>query len=211
MKILKYPLGQLQANCYLLINGESCLVIDPADDAGFILEEIQRRRLKLNGLLATHGHFDHIMAVGEIQLTYDLPLYINKKDQFLIERLSETAEHFLGYKQPTLPIKKTTDLDSKRVLEIGNFSLKVIATPGHTPGSTSFYFSNENVVFTGDTLFSGSIGRFDHSYCNKKDLKNSLVELTDLPEETKVYSGHGEETTIEDEQNNLTVFFQYLE
>src|SRR3989339_2004515 len=95
--IVKYSLGQLQVNCYLLIKEDYCLVVDPADEAGFILEELRRKKLKLVGILATHGHFDHIGAVGEIQLSYNIPLYIFKEDQFLIDRLNETAEHFLGY------------------------------------------------------------------------------------------------------------------
>ena len=105
MKILKFPLGQLQANCYFLIEQDECLVIDPADDASFILEELLRRRLKLIGMLATHGHFDHVMAVGEIQKSFNVPLYISGKDQFLIDRVEETAEYFLGFRQTIVPIK----------------------------------------------------------------------------------------------------------
>ena len=74
----------MQANCYFLIDGEECLIIDPADEASFILEELQRRKLKLVGMLATHGHFDHIMAAGEIQKSLDVALYIDNKDMFLI-------------------------------------------------------------------------------------------------------------------------------
>ena len=94
MTIKKYSLGELQANCYFLIEGKDCLIIDPADDASFILEEIQRQQLNLVGMLATHGHFDHIGAVGEIQLSFNVPLYIFKEDRFLIDRLNETAKHF---------------------------------------------------------------------------------------------------------------------
>ena len=107
MKFVKYSLGQLQANCYFLIDGQNCLIIDPADDASFILEELQRQRLNLVGMLATHGHFDHVMAVGEIQQSINMPLYIHEKDNFLIDRVEQTAEHFLGYKPIVLPIKKT--------------------------------------------------------------------------------------------------------
>ncbi len=208
MKILKFSLGQLQANCYFLINGDDCLIIDPADEASFILEELQRRKLKLTGMLATHGHFDHVMAVGEIQLSYDLPLLINDKDSFLVSRLKQTAEHFLKSKQVIIPAKienlKEEKIDNK-------WGIKIFPTPGHTPGSTSFYFPKEKFVFTGDTLFSGTIGRFDHSYCDRGDLKNSLIELTDLPEDVNVYPGHGDVTTIGDEKNNLPIFLNYLD
>ncbi|MBI5127537.1 MBL fold metallo-hydrolase [Candidatus Roizmanbacteria bacterium] len=209
MKIVKYSLGQLQANCYFLIEGSDCLIIDPADEASFILEELQRRNLKLIGILATHGHFDHIMAIGEIQLSFSIPLIINKKDQFLIDRLSETAEHFLGFKQSIVKPKNIESTISRQL--VNTYGLQIIETPGHTPGSRCFYFKKEKVLFTGDTLFNGTIGRFDHSYCNKDDLRNSLIELTDLPEEVIIYPGHGEKTVIEDEKNNLPIFLQYLE
>src|SRR3990172_9252196 len=112
MKVLNFALGQMQANCYFLIEGEECLIIDPADEASFILEELQRRKLKLAGMLATHGHFDHMMAAGEIQKSINVPLYISKEDLFLIDRLEETAEHFLGYKP--IIIKPTS---IKRLIE----------------------------------------------------------------------------------------------
>ena len=132
MKILKFSLGELQANCYFVIDGAECVIVDPADEASFILEELLRRKLKLTGLLATHGHFDHIMAVGEIQLSIDAPFFIDKKDQFLVDRVEETAEYFLGY-SPTIIKPKKIAYSTK-----GKF--KIIKTPGHTPGSVCYYF-----------------------------------------------------------------------
>jgi hydroxyacylglutathione hydrolase len=200
MKIVKYSLGQLQANCYFLIEGQNCLIIDPADDASFILEELQRQRLNLVGMLATHGHFDHVMAVGEIQQSINIPLHIHEKDNFLINRLEQTAEHFLGYKPIILPIKKIENSKIKNSLKIENFKLKIIYTPGHTPGSCCFYFKEENALFTGDTLFKEGIGRTDFSYGSKDDLKKSLNKILALPEETIIYSGHGEDSIIQDER-----------
>ena len=198
MRIVKYSLGELQANCYFLIEDQNCLIIDPADDASFILEELQRQQLKLVGMLATHGHFDHIGAVGEIQLSLNVPLYIFKEDQFLIDRLNETAKYFLGFDphfiKPSL-IKYLTDIECK----IQNLKFRIIRTPGHTPGGCCFYFAEENVLFTGDTLFKEGIGRTDLSYSSKEDLKKSLKKLFELPKKTIVYSGHGEDTLIQDE------------
>ena len=202
MKIVKYSLGQLQTNCYLLIEEKDCLIIDPADDASFILEELQRQQLNLVGMLATHGHFDHLMAVGEIQKSFNIPLHINENDQFLIKRLDKTAEYFLGYKPVVLPIKIIKNLIIENSLKIENFKMKIISTPGHTPGSCCFYFKEENALFTGDTLFKEGIGRTDFSYSSKDDLKKSLKKIFKLPEETIVYSGHGEETLIQDEINS---------
>ncbi len=198
MKIFTYPLGQLQANCYFLVNDEDCLIIDPADDAAFILEEISRRNLHLTGMLATHGHFDHVMAAGEIQLSFDFPLYIFQEDEFLINRLIDTAEHFLGYKPVIVKPKNIKHL-AEGDLKIENWKLKIIRTPGHTPGSGSFYFPAKKAIFTGDTLFKQGIGRTDLSYSDRGDLEKSLDILFRLPAETIVYPGHGEVTTIAEE------------
>lgn len=201
MKILKYSLGQMQANCYFLVdNDNNCLIIDPADEANFILEELQRRKLKLVGMLATHGHFDHLMAVGEIQKTFNIPFYISKKDLFLVNRLDETAKYFLNYSPIIFPILKIKNLDNKNLLKIKNFKLKIIFVPGHTPGSVCFYFENEKIIFTGDTLFKGNIGRYDFSYSDKKELKKSLKKILSLPEDVTVYPGHGEKTIIKNEK-----------
>ncbi len=210
MKILRFQLGQLQANTYFLINEDKCLIIDPADEAPFILEELQRRKLKLIGMLSTHGHFDHVMAAGEIQLSFKVPLYINKKDQFLLDRLQETAEYFLGFKPTILSIKKIVPSTAGSRLGGKNFEYQIILTPGHTPGSVSYYFPKDKIVFTGDTLFKGAIGRYDFSYCNKEDLKKSLALLLKLPGETKVLTGHGEETSIKEEKENLSKFLKIL-
>jgi glyoxylase-like metal-dependent hydrolase (beta-lactamase superfamily II) len=203
MRIVRYSLGQLQANCYFLISGQDCLIIDPADEASFILEELQRQQLNLVSILATHGHFDHVMAVGEIQKSINISLHIHKDDRFLIGRVGQTAEYFLGYKQIILPIKKIKNLNIKNSLKIKNFKLKIIYSPGHTPGSCCFYIKEENVVFTGDTLFKGAVGRTDLSYGNKNDLKESLKKIFKLPKETIVYPGHGEGTILEEENETL--------
>ncbi len=205
MRIDSYPLGQLQANCYFLTQGSDCIIIDPADSADFILEKIQRERLSLVALLATHGHFDHIMAVGEIQLSYDIPLYIHDEDLFLVKRLNETAKHFLGFDPAAIPPKSTLSLSSG-ALNVGSFEFDIIHTPGHTPGSCSIYVKEENSVFTGDTLFKQGIGRYDHSYSDKKTLFNSLKTLFKLPEETIVYPGHEDITTIGEEKLALQIF-----
>ena len=179
MKVIPFALGQLQANCYFLIEGEECLIIDPADEASFILEELQRRKLKLIGMLATHGHFDHVMAAGEIQKSINVPFSVFKEDGFLIDRLGETAEHFLGYTPVVIkPISIKHLIEMK--YKIDEFKFDVILTPGHTPGSACFLFNKEKIIFTGDTLFRQGIGRYDFSYSRKKDLKKSLEKILKL-------------------------------
>ncbi len=201
MKILTLPLGRMRANCYLLINGDKCLIIDPADEASFILEEIQRRKLTPLAMLATHGHFDHVMAAGEIQLSFKIPLCISSEDLFLVKRIDETAKYFLGYNPHLVKPGEIEHFAKTNELKIGNWDLKIILTPGHTPGSVSFYFPKEKILFSGDTLFKRGIGRYDFSYSNKRDLDESLKKLSKLPEDTIVYPGHGEETDIKDEKS----------
>lgn len=195
MNVYTYPLGELQANCYLIENDGKGILIDPADEGSFLLEEIKRKNIILDGLYLTHGHFDHCMAVGEIQLSLDVPLYLHKKDQFLIDRLESTAKHFLGYAPIMVPPKKIEYIEPGE-LKILNLKLKIISSPGHTPGGLCYYFPDEAALFTGDTLFAGAIGRTDLSYSSKKDLWSSLKTLLALPEETTIYPGHGESTYI---------------
>jgi len=198
MRIYPYSVGELQANCYLIQEDKNALLIDPGDAASFLLEEVQRQNLTLVGILATHGHFDHVMAVGEIQLGIPAPFYIHKKDQFLIDRLEDTAEHFLGHKPIVIHPQKTNFFISGEII-ISNFKFEVLPTPGHTPGSVCFYFPEDKIIFTGDTLFASAIGRTDLSYSSKGDMRTSLKLLAALPEEVTVYPGHGEETIIANE------------
>lgn len=190
-------LGELQTNCYFLTDHFKCILIDPADAADFLLEKLQRENLELVGLVATHGHFDHILAVGEIQLSYNVPLYLDKKDDFLVKRMNKTAAHFLGHNPHAIdPHIFRYFPERSSSLTISSFSFQLFHTPGHTPGSVCLYFPDEQVVFTGDTLFKAATGRYDFAYGNKEDLKDSLQQLRQLPEETIVYPGHGELTTI---------------
>lgn len=203
MKIITYPLGQLQANCYFLIEDDECLIIDPGDSADFILEELMRKKLKLVAMIATHGHFDHVMAAGEIYLSLKVPLLINHKDAFLIKRLGETAKYFLGYEPHTIP--PVTENLKGGLQKRGNLEFEILKTPGHTPGASCIYFKDKNWLFTGDTLFKGAVGRYDFSYSSKVELQRSLENLFKLPEDTIVYPGHGEETTIGEEKDGRII------
>lgn len=209
MIIYTFKLGQYQSNCYFLSEGSDCIIIDPGDCGNFICEKISELRLKPHAIIATHGHFDHLMAVGEIQLSYNIPLYINEKDTFLIDRLEETAQFFLGF-CPAIIKPKRIKFFSNEILYVSCFKLRVIYTPGHTPGSVSIFNSNNKsskILFSGDTLFSGGIGRYDFSYSSKKELKNSLKKLLLLPDETIIYPGHGEPTTLKKEKDFILSFF----
>jgi hydroxyacylglutathione hydrolase len=215
MDISVYPLGEYGGNCYIISEKEECIIIDPADCADFILEKLLYLKLKPLALFATHGHFDHVMAAGEIQMTYDIPFYIDKKDMFLIDRLEQTAKHFLGY-TPAIIKPKNINFFKDLTFTLSAFRFTLINTPGHTPGGVSFFIpsspalagtnstNSTSILFSGDTLFKQGIGRYDFSYCSKKDLDSSLKKLSKLPKNTIVYPGHGESTIIREEKMLLT-------
>jgi glyoxylase-like metal-dependent hydrolase (beta-lactamase superfamily II) len=137
-------------------------------------------------IVATHGHFDHIMAAYTLQRAYNIPFYIHEDDIFLLSRMQSSAEHFLGLKNvdpPPVPTK------------IKN--LPFIHTPGHTPGSICLYFKKNNVLFSGDTIFAdGAVGRTDHEYSDPAALSRSVKKILSYPAGTRILSGHGEESKI---------------
>lgn len=195
MKIITLPVGQMGTNCYLIEDNGEVGVVDPGDSGDFIIRKIQDMEAKPVWVAATHGHFDHVLAVSELALTLKIPFYLNSKDKFLLEKAKETAEYFLGI--PTDPILVEPQDFPSSSLDVGNVDFTVIETPGHTPGSVCLYSKKEKVLFCGDLIFAGGgVGRTDFKYCSEKDLNDSVKKILKLPEETIVYSGHGEATTI---------------
>ena len=153
-------------------------------------------------ILATHGHFDHIMAANELQLAYNIPFIIHKSDEFLVKRMSNTAKHFIGENDALEPkisayIDKTIELKKEKWFE-------VIETPGHTPGSVCFYNKINNFLIAGDLIFeAGGVGRTDYQYGDSDILMRSIKDILKLPEATTIYSGHGSVFTIADFKNSL--------
>jgi len=197
-----FIVGDLQTNCYIVWDDETKkgVVIDPGEDGQGISEEIQNKQIEIVGILMTHGHFDHSLATLDLKLIYNVPIYLSKKDDFLLKRQDETAKYFLGIKNtPPNIVKIDIDIKDGEKINFGNESLEIIETPGHTPGSVCFYSAKNNLLFSGDTLFKNDRGRTDFSYGSKEDILKSLKRLVKLPKETEVLPGHGETTTIEDE------------
>lgn len=200
--------GQLATNCYLFYspkNGE-VFIIDPGDDAGFVMNKVGDLNLKPQAILATHGHFDHILAVTELKLAYDVPFFTHPADSKIINRMERTAEHFTGAKTDPAP-RFGKPLRNCQKLKIGKTSLEVIHTPGHTPGSVCFYAKKENVLFSGDTIFaSGGYGRTDLPGGDSEELRRSLRTILSLPDDTIIFPGHGEKTSVIEERK----FYQFL-
>jgi glyoxylase-like metal-dependent hydrolase (beta-lactamase superfamily II) len=198
----KIVIGELETNCYLLweTDTKDCFVIDPADDGVAISEEINSKKLKVKAILLTHGHFDHCLGALDLKLIYNVDFGCSQKDAFLLDRQDETAKYFLK-KEIQVPnfIKIDIDLDTTTKLDLGGEKIKIIKTPGHTPGGICFYSKTQNLLFSGDTLFLGTRGRTDFKYGSTKKIYESLKTLMKLKKDTLVLPGHGEETTIERE------------
>jgi len=195
--------GQLQTNCYLVFDQETrkAVIIDPADDADFIIQRIKDLDLKPQFILATHGHFDHILAVLELKLAFKIPFLVHKKDEFLVKRAGRTADYFIKGESNLTPKIDRYIKEGDEIVFGKEGELKVVETPGHSPGGVVFL--NEGVCFSGDTLFKQAIGRTDYSYGSSRDILESLKKIFKLPKKTIVYPGHGEVTTIEKEMKNL--------
>jgi hydroxyacylglutathione hydrolase len=196
--VKKLVVGQLETNCYLVFDSKTrkAIIIDPGDDADYIIRILSDLEVKPLKIVATHGHLDHILAVTELKLAYNIPFLIHRADEFLLKRVRPTTKHFLGTEaDPTLPVDDYLKEGDK--LAIDNCELKIITTPGHTPGSVSLYSKKAGIVFVGDLIFAGGgLGRTDFQYASFDDLKKSIEKILKLPKETIVYSGHGEETII---------------
>lgn len=199
--------GQLGTNCYFFYakNKES-FIIDPGDDAEYIINKIADLELKPKAILATHGHYDHILAVTALKLAYNIPFYAANLDGAVINRMERSAKYFSQIESDPAP-KIDKPLVAGKKLDLDNLSLEIIFTPGHTPGSVCFYCQKEKLMFCGDTIFAnGYYGRTDLSGGDAKKLENSVKKILSFPEDTTIYPGHGEETSIKKEK----YFFRYL-
>lgn len=189
-------LGAVQTNCYFLYyEGESeVLCIDPADQGEEIHRKLAEQGFHVQAILLTHGHFDHIWGVEQLVKESGAKVYALEEER----DICESADLNLSA-QMRRPFDVKPDIDCKdgEVLTIGKFNCKVIGTPGHTKGSCCFYFEEDGILVSGDTLFQESVGRSDFPTGNMATLVRSIKsKLFVLPEEVVVYPGHGDHTTI---------------
>ncbi len=199
LTISRLTVGQMAVNCYLVQDPESheVLIVDPGEDANYIAEQIVKLEGKPTAVVATHGHFDHILGARELQLIFNIPFYIHESDRFLVSRMQETARHFLGRDVLEAPPVIGGTLTDKQNIAVRAHALTVMETPGHTPGSICLYHEKEGVLFVGDTIFAmGGVGRTDFSYSEPLKLAESLKRIFQLPEKTKFLPGHGQATTV---------------
>jgi len=190
--------GRLQTNCYILASKGEALVVDPGDEAPRVVRYVNDLKAKLKTIVATHAHFDHVLGVTELKTQTGAPFLIHKDDLETLEAMQERVRMFFGLKVPAPP-KVDSFLKEGASLEFGDETLRVLHTPGHSPGSISLV--GDGYVMTGDALFNQSIGRTDLPGGDFDTLINSIKsKLFGLQDDTMVYPGHGPETSIGDEK-----------
>ena len=204
MTLDSLQVGLIGTNCYLLTDetaGNATAVIDPGGSADQILAHIQKNKLDVKLILLTHGHFDHVMGVPDLLAVYpDVPVYLTETDY----PEARDGGQF-GYKMG--PVEGIHFYDEGDTVQLGNLSIDVLRTPGHTPGSVTLRV--EDVLFTGDTLFNGSCGRTDFPGGSYAEMQRSLKRLADLPGDYRVYPGHEGSTTL-DYERHYNPFMQRL-
>lgn len=202
IKIEKFVIGIIGTNCYIVRNEETkeCLIVDPAACPDYMVAHIKSEGLMPKAILLTHGHFDHIMGIDGFLKEFDVPVYVHEKEENIMRDGSLNASLTYG---PGYTFEKAQYVRDREKLKLAGFTLEVLYTPGHTIGGCCYYIPGESVLFSGDTLFCGSIGRSDFPTGSSSQLIRSIQEkLLCLPNETKVYPGHMDETTIEYEKSN---------
>lgn len=196
MRIESFILGMYQTNTYVIYdeNTQEALIIDPGDRAKTVIQFLRKKSLKLMGIVLTHHHVDHVGAVVELKKEYGCPVCIHKKD---VQGLNELASHSMRLYNKKIEVQPDQLLKEGDTISAGHVTLKVIHTPGHTPGSICLQVVGEKVVFTGDTLFADGIGRTDLKGGNEMAIRRSLVEkVSKWDDDVRVYPGHDSSATM---------------
>lgn len=193
MDIRRLVVGRMQTNCFLIANDKKCIIVDPGSNFEKIVNTIESNEYEPVAIFLTHGHFDHIMAVNELKEKYGINIYAAKPEKELLEDESLNCSIHFGYNYETAA---DVLLNDGQWINVIGIDIKVIYTPGHTAGSCCYYIKDEKAIIAGDTLFYTSVGRSDLPTGDERTLLKSLRMLMELPAETKVYCGHGPETTI---------------
>ena len=194
--IRSLTVGIVATNCYLVWNKSTKegVLIDPGDEAERISAAVEEERVKLKAILLTHGHFDHILVAEELQKKYEVPLYASKEEKDMLEN----PKWNLSGMDEGVVVTDYIPVEDGESIELLGKEWKVISTPGHTKGSVCYFVAGDiPYLFSGDTLFYESYGRTDLYGGSETEIKKSIKEkLFLLPEETLVYPGHEEATTI---------------
>ena len=199
MKLRIFALGPMQTNCYFLVDEatDKTVIVDPACDANGIADKLKRHGCKPEAVVLTHAHFDHMLALDELRERFDIPLFVHEGDApAVIDPSLSMMDLYADVHTGCKPAERL--LKDGDEISFGNTTLKVIHTPGHTPGSICL--TEGDTMISGDTLFKESIGRYDFPGGDYKTLMKSLEKLLSLETDYNVYPGHGPKTTLSHER-----------
>lgn len=195
-EVLRYIVGPVCTNCYLLVNHKTgeLLVVDPGDQAQLIEKQIEKTGAKPVAVLLTHGHFDHAGAAEELADKYQISIYAHEAEK---ETLEDPGLNLCGMIGEHKVYHADIFVKDEEVLNLAGFFIRVFFTPGHTIGGCCYYIADEKILFSGDTLFQESVGRTDFPRGSASDLIRAIREkLMPLPDDVTVYTGHDESTLI---------------
>ncbi len=198
MEIKIFQLGPLQTNCYVVSHESEALIVDPGGDPSPVIGFLDKNELKAKAILLTHGHGDHIGGVKPLVKRYDCPLHVGEGD---VEMITNAALNLSAHTGGETTLDADGTFSHGDSFPFAGMTVEVIGTPGHTKGGLSYRFGD--VLFSGDTLFLESIGRTDLHGGDQAEIVRSIKQnLYRLPDETKVYPGHGPATTIGHEKKH---------
>lgn len=200
--LMALPLGNMQTNCYVLGNTKTneAYVFDPGAEPDQVFHMLEKENLTLCGIILTHGHFDHILAVDDILKRVDrqIPIYACEEEKIVFKK---EEINLCGMVGESFSFKPTHYLKDGEILEICGTKVKCLHTPGHTCGGMCYYIEDKYWLIAGDTLFEGSIGRTDFPTGSYEELSKAIKEkIYTLPDWTKVFPGHGQQTTVGEEK-----------
>ena len=199
--------GMMKTNCYILSNTETkeTIIVDPGDQGDRIVEYCLKEGLRPAAILLTHGHFDHISGAKALIDAFRLPVYAHEAEEELLAEPEMNMSFRVGRERVTLAADVL--LTDGEELSLAGFAIKAIHTPGHTSGGMCYYLPEQEIIFTGDTLFWNTYGRTDLPTSSFVELKSSMInKLFLLPEETAAYPGHGKSTTIGAEKKSNPIW-----
>ena len=203
IEIRTLTLGIAATNCYIVgdtVTNEA-VVIDPVDDAALILKTAQDAGWEIRLILATHGHFDHVLASLPLKDLTGAPFWIHEEGPYWLDRMAEQGLMFTGQPFPPAAQPDRYLTSESETLTVGTITLKTLFTPGHSPDHLSFYLPDHGLVFSGDSLFQGSIGRTDLPRSSYSTLMQSIHDvLLPLGDDIRLYPGHMGSTTIGQER-----------
>lgn len=200
IKITPILCGQLAANAYLVCpeGRDDCFVIDPGDDLDQILDLVKDSGRKLTDILLTHGHFDHMLSAPQLKRMTGARIHVHEGDKDMLNSAALNLFQQAWCRLPLLPIEPDVVYQGNDIaISVCGVNITVMHTPGHTPGSACYLLTDENIMFSGDTVFAYGYGRVDFPGGDVKLLTQSLRRIIRMPGDITVYSGHGEVSNIE--------------